>query len=121
MLNISEIYHQFSLLSGLDMEETRKWSHLCAAADRDVQDMLKDGVDTGAQRARLVCAVAALAYYRYVMFRTAEDQADSFDAGDFRVRYNKTAALAAAKEAWASAMVSISGLIRDNGFAVKST
>ena len=121
MLNISEIYQQFSLLSGLDMEETHEWSHLCVAADRDVEVMLKDGVDMGAERARLVIAVAALAYYRYVMYQTASDQTDSFDAGDIKVRYNKSAALAAAKEACVSGMVSISGLIKDNGFAVRCT
>lgn len=115
-MNLQEILERFAIIAGLSLEETAPWTLLCEDACGEIRRNLKTGINEPDNARRLNVAAAALAFYRYVLYRVSSGGMESFTAGELRIKTDAKSAVKMAYGVWKDAKKSISDLISDNDF-----
>ncbi len=115
-MDLQEILERFSIITNLSMDEVSPWIPLCEDASQEIERNLKEGANTGENSRRLNAAVAALAFYRYVLYRASGGGMESFTAGELRIRTNSQVNVKIAYEVWMGAKSAIADLLVDDNF-----
>ena len=118
MTDFGSVYSLFKERYG-DVASENDVKAFCFTAMREVDTLLKDGVDS--RDPRVLGACAALANYRLRLraFYT-DDEVSSFRAGDVTVSYTPEALAEAAKAEYKEAFGSITPLMKDTDFSFRT-
>ncbi len=117
-MDIKEILLRFSLIASLSEEEAAPWVSICSEAAEEIRRLMKDATKEEENGARLNAAAAALALYRYTVYRASAEEMSSFSAGDIKINSDKKIMVEMALKVWLDAKRSISDLINDDEFLV---
>ena len=117
-MDIKEILLRFSLIASLSEEEAAPWVSICSEAAEEIRHLMKDVTKEEENGARLNAAAAALALYRYTVYRASAEEMSSFSAGDIKINSDKKIMVEMALKVWLDAKRSISDLINDDEFLV---
>ena len=115
-MNPEEILERFSIIANIPITEGSPWIFLCEEAGNDLISHLKDSVDVNENSRRLTVAAASLAFYRYVLYNSANGATESFGAGELRIKTDSKSAVKLAYEVWLNAKRAISDLLIDENF-----
>lgn len=116
-MELDKILERFAIISNLSAEESQKWSPLCEEAWLEITSNLKDGVNQEENARRLNSASAALAFYRYILYSTSNSGgAESFAAGELRIKTDTSRMINNAKKVWQDAKRSIADILKDENF-----
>lgn len=115
-MDIQQVLSRFSLIANLKTEEAQPWLPICNEAIDYVLEHLKPHVNEEKDSRRLITAAAALAFYRYSLYRASGSGMDSFSAGDIRITENKKETVQSAFAVWCEAKGAISDLLLDDQF-----
>lgn len=118
-MNPQDILDRLALMAGLSDEEAAALLPLCGEAAADLRRALRPGVNEQTQSGRLTAAAAALAYYRYTLFRAPGGGWESFTAGDISVRQDGKTAVLLTKQVWLDAQSAVADLLEDDGFCFR--
>ena len=116
-MNPEEILERFCIIANIPITEGSPWISLCEEAGNDLISHLKDSVDVNENSRRLTVAAASLAFYRYILYGSANGATESFSAGELRIKTDSQSIVKLAYEVWLNAKRGISGLLRDDDFA----
>lgn len=114
-VRVNDIAEKFATLGGIDKKDILRWYPLCLKCLRELQSVLKDGIENPDDLVRIEDATAVLAFYHYVLVTNARES-KSFSAGDVSVTHNDKACEYAEK-LWLDTKNSISDLISDELFS----
>ena len=117
-MDIKEILLRFSLIASLSEEEAAPWVSICSEAAGEIRRLMKDATKEEENGVRLNAAAAALALYRYTVYRASAEEMSSFSAGDIKINSDKKIMVEMALKIWLDAKRSISDLINDDEFLV---
>ncbi len=115
-MNPEEILERFAIIANISITEGSPWIFLCEEASDDIISHLKDSVSVNENSRRLTVAAASLAFYRYVLYNSANGSTASFGAGELRIKTDSQITVKHAYEVWLSAKHAISDLLRDDSF-----
>ncbi len=115
-MNLQIILERFALISGVPESEISEYSPLCEDAAEEIYANLKSGVDTSAYERKLNVAAATLAFYKYTLCRASGGNAESFTAGELRIKNNLQANVTMAYRLWSEAKKSIAPILEDTDF-----
>ncbi|WP_050697088.1 hypothetical protein [Anaeromassilibacillus senegalensis] len=113
-METEKILEQFALMAELDERRADKYRSFCDQAKEQLEALAKPGESYAAARA-LEAAAAALAFYRWSLFRTAVGVETGFAAGEVRVTKSGTD-VAMARQLWREAEAAAAPYLRDEGF-----
>jgi len=115
-LNLNEIIKRFSIIADLSWDEASPWTSVCEDACLEIRSNLRDDVKEEDNERRLNAAAAALAFYRYVLYRCSGGGMESFTAGEIRIKTDAKTHAKMAYNVWLDAKRSISDLLKDTEF-----
>ncbi len=115
-MNPEEVLSRFLIIANIPLEEASSWIPLCAEASDEILRHLKNSVNPAEHMHRLTTSAAALAFYRYILYNVANGGAESFGAGELRIRTNTEVAIKNAYAVWLDAKRSIADLLNDEEF-----
>lgn len=115
-MNPEEILERFAIIANIPITESSPWIFLCEEASDDIISHLKDSDCVNENSRRLTVAAASLAFYRYVLYGSANGSTASFGAGELRIKTDSQTTVKHAYEVWLSAKRAISDLLRDDDF-----
>ncbi|MDR1628267.1 MAG: hypothetical protein LBR79_05785 [Oscillospiraceae bacterium] len=115
-MNIQEVLERFSIIAGLKTDQAAPWAALCSESIEEITSHVKEGIDTESNSRRLGAAAAALAFYKYALYRASSGGLESFKAGDVSVKSDTKASLQIAFAVWRDARSSVSDLLNDEEF-----
>ncbi len=112
-MDMKLVHETFVLFAEVSEEEAEKWLPLCHWAVASLYGKLRLEVDVVENRSLLCYAAGVMAYYKYVLRNAAKEGAAVFAAGDVKVTEHTEKKVAAAKELYEAAMMSISHLMEE--------
>ena len=115
-MNIQEILMRFALIADLNLEEAAPWLPICSEAAEEIRGQLKNAADEATHARRLTAAAAALAFYRYTLYRASGSGMDTFSAGDVKITSDKKNSVQIAQSVWCNARNTVSDVLKDDGF-----
>ncbi len=115
-MNLQETLERFSIIANLSMDEVSPWIPLCEDACEEIKNHLKKEVSAEENSRRLNVAAAALAFYRYVLYKASGGGMESFAAGELRIKTNAPASVKMAYNVWKDAKNAIADLLKDDEF-----
>ena len=115
-MNLQNIVKRFSIIANLSFEEAFPWTEICEDAANEIRIHLKSGVDESEHSRRLDAAAAALAFYRYIIYRASGGGMESFTAGEIRIKADAKTSVKVALSVWKDAKHSIADLLNDDEF-----
>ena len=115
MVELQEILKRFRLYATLTDEEAAPWLSLISDAAADIRRMARTRPDAEAA-ARLQRAAAALAFYRYTLYRASGEGMESFRAGDIQISADKQDTVRFAERVWREEQSRVSDLLYDGDF-----
>lgn len=115
-MNLNEIIKRFSIIADLSWEEASPWASVCEDASIEIKSKLRNDVNEEKNERRLNAAAAALAFYRYVLYRCSGGGMESFTAGEIRIKTDAKNHAKMAYNVWLDAKYSISDLLKDDDF-----
>lgn len=117
-MNVQEILMRFALIANLNLEEAAPWISICSEAEQELRALLKDASLEQANSMRLNAAAAALAFYRYTLYRASGSGMNDFSVGDIKVVEDKKTSVELAKRIWEESKLTVLDIIVDNEFLV---
>ena len=115
-MDLQIILKRFTLYASLTDAEAAPWLPLVSDAAHDVHRMCRCSAPDDAQINRLERAAAALAFYRYTLYRASGVGMEDFRAGDIEVSADKAAAVEFAERVWREEQGRASDLLNDGDF-----
>ena len=115
-METQNIVERFALISGLDSEKASTLTYICNDAKDEILSKLLPDVDIDSHSERLVAAAAALSLYKYMQYKSLEQTAESFSAGDITVKENTHQAVSTAFEIWNEEKAKIADIVQDDDF-----
>ncbi len=117
-MNIETVIEKFSVIANLEITEVSPWISTCQESIDEIKLHLKENVDEEKEEnlRRLETAAAALAMYKYVLYKAAVPGAEYFSAGELKVKSDPGTSVKMAYRLWLDAKNSISDLLIDDGF-----
>lgn len=115
-MNLDVVLERFSMIVNIEVEDAAKWVPICSESVDEIKNKLKDGVDMQKNAHRLEVAAAALAIYKYTLYNSVISGAESFTAGELRMKSDSQTSVKMAYRAWQEAKNSISDLLKDEDF-----
>ncbi len=115
-MNLQEILERFAIIASLSMDDVSLWIPICEDASEEIKRHLKEGISEDENARRLNVAAAALAFYRYILYKTAGGGTESFSAGELRIKTNAQVSVKTAYNVWRDAKNSIADLLTDDDF-----
>lgn len=115
-MELQQIVERFALISSLGLETASEFTYICDDAKNEITSKLLPDVDVDSHSERLIAAAAALSLYKYVLYKSVNQTAESFSAGDITVKENANQAVKVAYEIWLEEKAKISDLLQDNDF-----
>ena len=115
-VNLQTILEHFVLISGIPEDEVAEYIPMCEDAQEEITSNLKSNADTSAYERKLNVAAATLAFYKYTLCRASGGNAESFTAGELRIKNNLQSNVNMAYRLWSEAKKAISPLIQDTDF-----
>ncbi len=115
-MDLYEIIKRFSIISGLSSDEIAPWTSLCEDACMEIRKNLRENVVEEDHSRRLNAAAAALAFYRYILYRCSGGGMEAFTAGEIRIKTDSKVTAKMAYNIWMDAKRSVSDLLQDNEF-----
>lgn len=115
-MNLQNIVKRFSIIANISLEEAFPWTEICEEAADEIKSHLKSDVDEDKHRRRLDAAAAALAFYRYILYRASGGGMESFTAGEIRIKSDAKTSVKMALTVWKDAKHSIADLLNDDDF-----
>lgn len=115
-MNLQEILERFAIIASLSMDDISPWIPLCEDACEEIKRHLKEGISEEENARRLNVAAAALAFYRYVLYRTSGGGMESFSAGELRIKTNAETSVKMAYNVWKDARNAVADLLTDDDF-----
>ncbi len=110
----------FCRLSGLDYEEAADFRFMCDTALSYIMSRIKHGADTRCCGGRINFAVAALAYYRYVLWSLTDGAVNEINVGEIRVKHGVFSELDAADRLCREALADIGEILDSEDFVFNS-
>ncbi len=115
-MNLQIVLEKFSVISNIDINDCSKWIPLCKESINEIKNNLRSDVDENANAYRLETAAAALSLYKYALYSYASMKAESFSAGELKIKIDPNKCIKMAQKAWIEARNSISDLLKDESF-----
>lgn len=115
-MNLQETLERFAIIAGLSMDDISPWIPICEDAYDEIKRNLREETDEDENSRRLNVAAAALAFYRYVLYESSGNRAESFSAGELRIKANAQSAVKMAYSVWKDARNAVADLLTDNDF-----
>lgn len=115
MVELQEILKRFRLYAALTDEEAAPWLPLVSDAAADIRRTARREPD-GEAMARLQRAAAALAFYRYTLYRASGVGMESFRAGDIQISAEKADTVRFAERVWSEERARAHDLLNDCDF-----
>ena len=116
-MDLYEIIKRFSIIFGLSSDEIAPWTSICEDACIEIRKNLRENVVEEDHSRRLNAAAAALAFYRYILYSTSNSGgAESFAAGELRIKTDTSRMINNAKKVWQDAKRSIADILKDENF-----
>ena len=115
-MNLQEIIERFTIIANLSESEVYPWISLCEDACEEIKNHLKSGVSIQDNSRRLCVAAAALAFYRYALYRASSGAMESFTAGELRIKTDSKLSAQIAYSVWRDARNAVSDLLKDDEF-----
>lgn len=115
-MNPEKVLERFAIIANVPITEDSPWILLCEDACNDILAHIKDSVDVSEHSRRLAVAAASLAFYRYALYNSANGAAESFSAGELRIKTDAKSTVKLAYTVWAEAKHNIADLLKDDDF-----
>lgn len=115
-MNINSILERFALMASLTLEEAAPWLSVCNEASCEIDSRLKDDVNKDTQSDRICALAAALAFYRYSLYRASGTGMQDFSTGDVKISCDNDAIMKFATEIWREARLSACDILKDENF-----
>ncbi len=115
-MDVMLVWDAFRNIAGLTEEEAKPWLPLCHWAIASVFGRLRPNVDLAENQTVLCHAAAAMAYYKYVLRQTAQNNGADFSVGDVTIKEHAAESLKAAQGLYELSVGAIAHLYED-GFA----
>ena len=115
-MNLQTILERFVLISGIPESEISEYIPLCEDASEEISENLKSNADISAYERKLNVAAATLAFYKYTLCRASGSNAESFAAGELRIKNNLQSNVTMAYRLWLEAKKAISPILEDTDF-----
>lgn len=120
-MNIETVLSRFALIADLDPTDLEPWRVICQDSISDIEIKLKEElVPSLEDTRRLEVAAAALAFYRYVLYRASKIGTDIFSAGDIQIKSDVKTSVQTAYSVWRDTRNSITDLLIDSDFVFES-
>ncbi|MGN0537245.1 MAG: hypothetical protein ACI4M3_04645, partial [Acutalibacteraceae bacterium] len=114
-----KIVELFADLVGVSAEEGMAYYALCKGAEESLRVMLVDKNSEVLYENELCRAAAALAYYRYVLVKTAKMPSGGYQIKDIHVGGVSAVNTEAARILWVQALNDIKDLVKDTDFVFR--
>ena len=115
-MTTQEVLERFAIIANLTSEEITPWTALCEDAENEIRSHLREDTDEEEHSRRLSSAAAALAFYRYMMYRTSVGNVESFSAGELKIKTDAKTAVQLAHNIWRDARNAVCDLLNDEDF-----
>ncbi len=115
-MKLQNIVKRFSIIANISFEEAFPWTEVCEEAADEIRRHLKSEIDETEHHRRLEAAAAALAFYRYVIYRASGGGMESFTAGEIKIKSDAKTSVKMALAVWKDAKHSIADLLNDDDF-----
>ncbi len=115
-MNLQETLERFAIIAGLSMDDISPWIPICEDAYDEIKRHLRDETDEDANSRRLNVAAAALAFYRYILYKVSGGGMESFSAGELRIKTNGETSVKMAYNVWKDAKNAVADLLTDDDF-----
>ncbi len=115
-MNLQNIVKRFAIIANISFEEAFPWTEICEEAADEIRTHLKSNISENDHSRRLDAAAAALAFYRYVLYRASGGGMESFTAGEIRIKTDAKTSVKMALAVWKDAKHSIADLLNDDDF-----
>ena len=114
-MDMQRILSVFGRLSGLLPEEIVEYRFFCESAAAYMAERTRSGACAWKYRRRLEEAAAALAYYRFVLWRATDSAGKALKIGEIQV-FDGDRRLEYAERLCREAFADLKGVLRDDGF-----
>lgn len=115
-MELQNIVKRFSIIANISFKEAFPWTGICEEAADEIRAHLKSSVNESDHSRRLSAAAAALAFYRYVLYRASGGGMQSFTAGEIRIKADAKTSVKMALAVWKDAKHAIADLLNDDDF-----
>lgn len=115
-MNLQTILERFVLISGITEDEICEYIPMCEDAQEEITSNLKSNVDTAPYERKLNMAAATLTFYKYTLCRASGGNAESFAAGELRIKNNLQSNVNMAYRLWLEAKKAIAPILEDTDF-----
>lgn len=112
---------RFSIISGLTLLEAADFEEIVKWACSEIKRKIRNNIDEQSESARLNAAAAALAFYKYTLYKSSRDEADSFSAGDVSIKCSGKNILDRAYKIFEQEKANASDLLIDDEFLFSRT
>ncbi len=116
-MNIQDVLERFALMANLSLEEAAPWIAVCSDSANEIMRSLKSNVNKFDVQPRILAAAAALAFYRYSLYRVSGSGMENFSVGEISVNTDKNAVIKFAQKIWEDSRKSIADILKDENFA----
>ncbi len=118
-MNIEKIIEIFGRLAGLEADEATDFRFMCESSVGYITSRLKPGVDIRHRCSRLEFAAAALAYYRFILWRLTDGGSNEIKVGEISVKENGTKQLEGSEQLCKEAFSAISDILETTDFVFR--
>lgn len=112
---------RFSIISGLTLLEAADFEEIVKWACSEIKRKIRKNIDEQSESARLNAAAAALAFYKYTLYKSSRYEADSFSAGDVSIKCSGKNTLDRAYKIFEQEKANASDLLIDDEFLFSRT
>ncbi len=118
-MNIETIIEIFGRLAGLEAEEATDFRFMCESSVGYITSRLKSGVDISHRCSRLEFAAAALAFYRFILWRLTDGGSNEVKVGDISVKESAANQIDAAEQLCKEAFSAINDILEPTDFVFR--
>ena len=115
-MTLDVVLERFLVIADIDDENSAMWIPICSESIYEIKSKLKKDVSEEQNAGRLEAAAAVLTLYEYALYSSVVTGAESFSAGEFKLKADTKTSVEIARKAWQEAKNSIAELLEDENF-----
>lgn len=118
-LDLQEILERFAMIADIALDDASAWIPICREAMDEIKQRVKDDVNVPGSQRRLNAAAAALAFYRFILYKASGTSITTPASADSGVLNDRRVGVRAAYDVWRSARGAVADLMTDDDFTFR--
>lgn len=118
-MDLQEILERFAMIADIALDDASVWIPVCREAMDEIKQRIKKDVNISGSERRLNAAAAALAFYRFILYKASGTSITMPPSADSGALNDRRVGVRAAYDVWRSARGAVADLMVDDDFTFR--